>query len=74
MKHILIKLLDYQYLSRNESRELLTAIVKGNVPDTQISAIITIFLMRSISNYLPIDSLWIPVFGRRWQKCAFPSI
>ncbi len=49
MKHILIKLLDYQYLSRNESRELLIAIVRGEVPDTQVSAIITIFLMRSIS-------------------------
>lgn len=49
MKHILFKLLDYQYLSRDESRELLRAIVKGDVPDTQVSAIITIFLMRSIS-------------------------
>lgn len=49
MKHILIKLLDYQYLSRDESRELLRAIVKGEVPETQVSAIITIFLMRSIS-------------------------
>ena len=49
VKHILIKLLDYQYLSRNESRELLIAIVKGEVPDTQVSVIITIFLMRSIS-------------------------
>ncbi|MDO5522743.1 MAG: anthranilate phosphoribosyltransferase, partial [Bacteroidia bacterium] len=49
MKHILIKLLNYQYLNRDESRELLVAIVKGDVPETQVSAIITIFLMRSIS-------------------------
>ena len=49
MKHILVKLLDYQYLSRDESRELLIAIVRGEVPDTQVSALITIFLMRSIS-------------------------
>ena len=49
MKHILLKLLEYQYLTRDESRELLTAIVNGKVPETQLSAIITIFLMRSIS-------------------------
>lgn len=49
MKYILSKLLDYRYLNRNEARELLIAIVKGEVPDTQVSAIITIFLMRSIS-------------------------
>lgn len=49
MKHILLKLLDYQYLTRVESRELLTAIVNGEFPETQLSAIITIFLMRSIS-------------------------
>ncbi len=49
MKHILVKLLDYQYLSRDESRELLIAIVRGEVPDTQVATLITIFLMRSIS-------------------------
>lgn len=49
MKHILVKLLDYQYLSRDESRELLIAIARGEVPDTQVAALITIFLMRSIS-------------------------
>ena len=49
MKHILLKLLDYQYLTREESRELLTAIVNGEVPETQLSSIITIFLMRNIS-------------------------
>lgn len=49
MKHILLKLLDYQYLSREESCELLTAIVSGLVPEAQLASIITIFLMRSIS-------------------------
>jgi anthranilate phosphoribosyltransferase len=49
MKHILLKLLDYQYLSREESRELLRAIVSGLVPEAQLASIITIFLMRSIS-------------------------
>lgn len=49
MKHILLKLLDYKYLSREESRELLTAVVNGLVPETQLASIITIFLMRSIS-------------------------
>ncbi len=49
MKHILLKLLDYQHLTREESRELLTAIVSGEVSEAQLSAIITTFLMRSIS-------------------------
>ena len=49
MKHILLKLLDYQYLTREESRELRIAIVNGEVPEAQLSAIITTFLMRSIS-------------------------
>ena len=49
MKHILQKLLDYHYLTRDESRGLLLAIVNGEVPEAQLSAIITVFLMRSIS-------------------------
>lgn len=49
MKPILLKLLDYHYLTREESRELLRAIVNGEVPETQLAAIITTFLMRSIS-------------------------
>lgn len=49
MKHILQKLLDYHYLTREESRNLLIAIVNGEVPEVQLSAIITVFLMRSIS-------------------------
>lgn len=49
MKNILLKLLDYQYLNQNESRQLLISIARGEVSDSQVSAIITIFLMRSIS-------------------------
>lgn len=49
MKDILYKLFDYQYLSREEARQVLFSIVKGEVPDTQIASLITSFLMRSIS-------------------------
>lgn len=49
MKEILYKLFDYQYLSREEAKEVLFSIVKGDIPDTQIAALITTFLMRSIS-------------------------
>lgn len=49
MKEILYKLFDYQYLSRDEAKEVLFSIVKGDVPDTQIASLITSFLMRNIS-------------------------
>jgi anthranilate phosphoribosyltransferase len=49
MKEILYKLFDYHYLSRDEAKEVLFSIVKGDVPDTQIASLITSFLMRSIS-------------------------
>lgn len=49
MKDILYKLFDYQYLSREEAKQVLFSIVGGDVPDTQIAALITSFLMRSIS-------------------------
>lgn len=49
MKNILLKLLEYQYLNQNEARSLLMSIARGEVSDSQVSAIITIFLMRSIS-------------------------
>lgn len=49
MKNILLKLLDYQYLNRDESRGLLIAIASGEISDSQVASIITIFLMRSIS-------------------------
>ena len=49
MKEILYQLFDYQYLTREQAREVLFTIVKGDVPETQISSLITSFLMRSIS-------------------------
>lgn len=49
MKEILYKLFDYHYLSREEAKEVLFAIVKGDIPDTQVASLITSFLMRSIS-------------------------
>ncbi|SFL49962.1 anthranilate phosphoribosyltransferase [Porphyromonadaceae bacterium KH3CP3RA] len=49
MKEILYKLFDYHYLSREEAKEVLFSIVKGDVADTQIASLITSFLMRNIS-------------------------
>lgn len=49
MKEILYKLFDYHYLSREEAKEVLFAIVKGDIPDTQVASLITSFLMRNIS-------------------------
>ncbi|MDR1743774.1 MAG: anthranilate phosphoribosyltransferase [Dysgonamonadaceae bacterium] len=49
MKNVLYKLYDYQYLSREEAKELLFSIIRGDLPDTQVASIITSFLMRSIS-------------------------
>lgn len=49
MKDILYKLFDYQYLTRDEPKQVLFEIVKGDVPETQIASLITSFLMRSIS-------------------------
>lgn len=49
MKDILYKLFDYQYLTRDEAKQVLFEIVKGDVPETQIASLITSFLMRSIS-------------------------
>lgn len=49
MKDILYKLFDYQYLTRDEAKQVLVDIVSGDVPETQIASLITSFLMRSIS-------------------------
>ena len=49
MKDILYKLFDYQYLTRDEARQVLVDIVSGDVPETQIASLVTSFLMRSIS-------------------------
>ena len=49
MYDILYNLFDYNYLTRDEAKQVLIDIVKGGVPETQIASLITSFLMRSIS-------------------------
>jgi anthranilate phosphoribosyltransferase len=49
MKEILYKLFDYNYLTREEAKQVLIDIVRGGIPETQIASLITSFLMRSIS-------------------------
>ena len=49
MKHILEQLFEHQYLTREDARLLLRDIAGGKYNETQISALITVFLMRSIS-------------------------
>ena len=49
MKETLYKIFDYQYLSRQEAKKVLFDIVGGSVPESQVAALITSFLMRSIS-------------------------
>lgn len=48
MQQILYRLFDHQSLSRNEANEIMTKIASGAYNDAQISAFITVFLMRSI--------------------------
>lgn len=49
MKKILQKLIEHQYLNKEEAREVLQRIALGKYNDTQIASLMTIFLMRSIS-------------------------
>ena len=49
MKQILYRLFEHQYLSREEAKEILTNMAEGKYNDNQISAFITVFMMRSIS-------------------------
>lgn len=49
MKNILQKLIEHQYLTKNEARMVLQNIACGNYNDTQVASLMTIFLMRSIS-------------------------
>ena len=49
MKEILYKLFDYHYLTREEAKQVLFDIVKGDIPETQVASLITSFLMRNIS-------------------------
>jgi len=49
VKQILYRLFEHQYLSREEAKEILTNMAEGKYNDNQISAFITVFMMRSIS-------------------------
>lgn len=48
MKIILNKLFDHQSLTRNEATEVMTNIAEGKYNDAQISAFVSVFIMRSI--------------------------
>ncbi|MFV0392292.1 MAG: anthranilate phosphoribosyltransferase [Paludibacteraceae bacterium] len=48
MKQILNKLFDHQSLTRDEATEVMTNIAEGKYNDAQISAFISVFIMRSI--------------------------
>ena len=49
MKDVLYRLFEHQYLGREEAQQILENIAEGNYNDEQVSAFITVFLMRSIS-------------------------
>lgn len=49
MKQILYRLFEHEYLGRGEARKILEDIASGQYNDTQVAALITVFLMRSIS-------------------------
>jgi anthranilate phosphoribosyltransferase len=49
MKPILEQLFEHQYLTREDARGLLRNIAEGKYNEAQISALMTVFLMRSIS-------------------------
>ena len=49
MKHVLEQLFEHQYLMREDARLLLRDIAEGKYNEAQISGLITVFLMRSIS-------------------------
>ena len=49
MRHILEQLFEHQYLTREDARRLLRDIAEGKYNEAQISALITVYLMRSIS-------------------------
>lgn len=49
MKNILYRLFEHHNLDRDESRDVLLRMAKGEYNDSQIAAFITVFLMRSIT-------------------------
>ncbi|MDR3250116.1 MAG: anthranilate phosphoribosyltransferase [Tannerella sp.] len=49
MKEMLYRLFDHQFLGRQEAQKVLVDIAEGKYNSEQVSALITVFLMRSIS-------------------------
>jgi anthranilate phosphoribosyltransferase len=49
MKKLLEKMVEHQYLSRTEARDVLLNIADGKYNDCQLSAFMTVFLMRAIT-------------------------
>ncbi|MDR0712784.1 MAG: anthranilate phosphoribosyltransferase [Bacteroidales bacterium] len=49
MKTLLYKLFEHSYLDRNESREVLIKMAQGAYNESQVTAFVTVFLMRSIT-------------------------
>lgn len=49
MTHILYKLFEHKYLSKEEAKDMLRGITSGEYTDAQIASLITVFLMRSIT-------------------------
>ncbi len=49
MKEILYKLVEHQNLGREEAREVLVRMARGEYNDSQMAALITVYLMRSIT-------------------------
>lgn len=49
MKHILNQLFDYKVLSKDQAREVLTGIGKGDYTPAQIASFLTVYAMRSIT-------------------------
>ncbi len=49
MKKILLYLFEHKTLSRQEARDILVSISRGDYNDSEIAAFITVFLMRSIT-------------------------
>ncbi|MDR3309642.1 MAG: anthranilate phosphoribosyltransferase [Tannerella sp.] len=49
MKDILYRLIEHQYLGREEAKQILANIAEGKYNSEQVAALLTVYLMRSIS-------------------------
>ena len=49
MKKILKRLFEHKTLDRREAKEVMVSLARGAYNETEISAFITVFLMRSIT-------------------------